>query len=85
MLVQSWDTASKEHQFANFSVCVTMGLTNKKIYVLDVRRARMDYPTLRRKAIELARQYKPHAILVEDASSGIQLVQDLKEQNIYSV
>jgi predicted phage terminase large subunit-like protein len=32
----------------------------------------------------LARQYKPDNILVEDAYSGIQLVQDLKEQKIYS-
>jgi predicted phage terminase large subunit-like protein len=85
MIVQSWDTASKDHQFANFSVCVTLGLKNKMIYVLDVRRSRMDYPTLKRTTLELARQYKPHAILVEDASSGIQLAQDLKEQNIYSV
>jgi len=45
----------------------------------------MDFPTLRRTAIELARQYKPHTILVEDASSGIQLVQELKQERIYSV
>ena len=85
IMVQSWDTASKDHNFADFSVCVTLGLKNKMIYILDVRRARMDFPTLRRTAIELAHPYKPHAILVEDASSGIQLVQDLKEQRIYSV
>jgi predicted phage terminase large subunit-like protein len=85
MIVESWDTASKDHNFADFSVCVTLGLKNKVIYVLDVRRARMDFPTLRRAAIELARQYKPNTILVEDASSGIQLVQELKEQGIYSV
>ncbi len=30
-------------------------------------------------------QYHPHTILIEDASSGTQLVQDLKEQNIYCV
>jgi predicted phage terminase large subunit-like protein len=30
-------------------------------------------------------RHKPHAILVEDASSGIQLVQELKEQRIYVV
>ena len=85
MVVQSWDTANKDHQFADFSVCVTLGLKNKMIYVLDVRRSRMDYPTLKRTALELARQYKPHAILVEDAASGVQLVQDMKEQRIYSV
>ena len=84
MIVQSWDTASKDHNFADFSVCITLGLKNKLIYVLDVYRARMDYPTLRRTAADLARQYNPHAILVEDASSGIQLVQDLREQRIFT-
>jgi len=85
MIVQSWDTANKDHQFADFSVCITMGLKNKIIYILDVYRKRMDFPTLRRTVIELDRQYKPHAILVEDAASGVQLVQDLKAQRIYSV
>jgi predicted phage terminase large subunit-like protein len=45
----------------------------------------MDFPTLRKTAIELAKQHKPHTILVEDAASGTQLVQDLKQQGIYSV
>jgi len=85
MIVQSWDTANKDHNFADFSVCVTMGLKNKMIYILDVYRKRMDFPTLRKTAIELAKQHKPHTILVEDAASGTQLVQDLKQQGIYSV
>ena len=85
MVVQSWDTASKVNNFSDYSVGITLGMANKKIYVLDLKRARMDFPTLRRASIELHNQYKPHQILIEDASSGIQLVQDLKEQGIYCV
>ena len=85
MLVQSWDTASKVNNFSDFSVGITLGLKDKKIYVLDMKRERMDFPTLRCAAIAAYQQYKPSVILIEDASSGTQLVQDLKEHDIYCV
>lgn len=85
MIVQSWDTASKVNNFADYSVGITVGIKNQKIYVIDVKRARMDFPTLRQAAIQAYQQYNPHYILIEDASSGTQLVQDLKEKSIYRV
>ena len=85
MVVQSWDTASKVSNFSDFSVGITLGIKNKMIYVIDIKRARMDFPTLRRAALAAYDQYKPNTILIEDASSGTQLVQDLKEQDIYCV
>jgi predicted phage terminase large subunit-like protein len=85
MIVQSWDTASKVNNFSDFSVGITLGIKNKKIYLLDIKRERMDFPTLRRAALAAYHQYKPKTILIEDASSGTQLVQDLKEQDIYCV
>jgi len=85
LIVQSWDTASKNHQFSDYSVCVTLGLNNKQIYLLDVIRERMDFPALKCAALAAHLKWHPHTILVEDASSGIQLVQEMKEQGIYSV
>jgi len=85
MIAQSWDTASKTQQFNDYSACVTIGLKNKALYVLDVFRARLDFPNLKRVVIEKHQQYKPHHLLVEDAASGIALIQELKEFNIYSV
>lgn len=85
LIIQSWDTASKVNNFADYSVGITFGVKNKKIYVLDVKRARLDFPGLRKAAIAAYQQYHPNTILIEDASSGTQLVQDLKEQNIYCV
>jgi predicted phage terminase large subunit-like protein len=73
------------NNFSDYSVCITLGIKNKKIYILDVKRARMDFPTLRKAAIAAYHQYKPNTILIEDASSGTQLVQDLKELDIYCV
>ncbi len=85
MIVQSWDTASKTHQFADYSACVTLGLKNKVLYVLDVYRARLDFPSLKRVVIEKYQQYKPNHLLVEDAASGVALIQELKMHQIYSV
>lgn len=83
--LQTWDTASKVNHFSDYSVGITLGIKDKKIYVIDIKRARMDFPTLRTAAIAAYLLHKPHTILIEDASSGTQLVQDLKEHNIYCV
>lgn len=85
LLVQSWDTASKISESAAFSVCVTIGIRNQKAYIVDVFRKRMEFPALKAEAIRLYQQYKPHSILVEDKSSGMQLIQEMKEVQMYKV
>ncbi len=85
LLVQSWDTASKAHQFADCSVCVTIGIKNQVAYVVDVYRARLEFPALKQAEIRLREQYKPNAILVEDKSSGTQLIQEMKDVGMYQV
>src|SRR5467141_1894007 len=47
-IIQSWDTANKDTELANFSVCTTWGLKNKRMYLLDVFRRKMDFPALKR-------------------------------------
>ncbi len=85
LLVQSWDTASKIGESAAYSVCVTIGIKNQEAYIVDVFRKRMEFPTLKAEAIRLYRQYKPDHILVEDKSSGIQLIQEMKDVQMYGV
>lgn len=85
LLVQSWDTASKMSESAAYSVCVTIGIKNQKAYLVDVFRKRMEFPALKAEAIRLYRQFKPHHILVEDKSSGTQLIQEMKEVQMYNV
>lgn len=85
LLVQSWDTASKTSESAAYSVCVTIGIKNQKAYIVDVFRKRMEFPTLKAEAIRLYRQFKPSCILVEDQSSGTQLIQEMKDVQMYSV
>lgn len=84
-IVQSWDTASKVSELSDYSVCVTIGKKGGKYYVLNVFRRRMEYPDLKRAVIEQAALYRPGTILIEDKSSGIQLIQELKREGLHSV
>jgi predicted phage terminase large subunit-like protein len=77
MVFQSWDTANKSTELSDFSVCTTWGRKNKKFYLLDVLRQRMDYPDLKRAVRSHADQFRPTNILVEDKASGTQLIQEL--------
>ncbi len=76
-IIQSWDTANKANELCDFSVCTTWGVKNGHYYLLDVFRARVEYPELRRKVKELSTRFNPTAILIEDKASGTQLIQDL--------
>ena len=76
-VVQSWDTASKEGVFTDWSVCITTRIINRKVYVLDVWRKKVEFPELRKAAIELAQRFQAHVMLIEDQSSGTQLYQSL--------
>jgi predicted phage terminase large subunit-like protein len=84
-IVQSWDTASKEGELNDYSACVTLLYQGGKIYLLDVLRARFDYPTLRYRAIAYAQSYRPDIILVEDAGVGTALKVELQNANLPAV
>jgi predicted phage terminase large subunit-like protein len=84
-IVQSWDSAAKASELADYSVCTTWGVAANMIYLLDVWRKKVDYPELKRGALALALQFRPNTILVEDKSSGIQLIQELAQAGIYGV
>jgi predicted phage terminase large subunit-like protein len=77
-IIQSWDTASKDGAQNDWSVCTTWMLVDKHYYLIDIVRGRYDYPRLKATAIELAQKYRPHNVLIEDASTGTALAQELK-------
>jgi predicted phage terminase large subunit-like protein len=84
-VVQSWDTANKSTELSDFSVCTTWGQKNKKLFLLNVLRRRMDYPELKRTVCENARTFSASNILIEDKASGTQLIQELIREGIYGV
>jgi predicted phage terminase large subunit-like protein len=83
LILQSWDTASKDGQHNDFSVGTTWGLKNGLSYLLDVHREKLDFPGLRTRVLELARRFNPERVLIEDQASGIALIQELQKLGFY--
>jgi predicted phage terminase large subunit-like protein len=77
-IVQSWDTASKITELSDYSVCTTWGVKDRKMYLLNVFRQRMEFPELKRRVRELADLWRASIVLIEDKSSGTQLIQELR-------
>jgi predicted phage terminase large subunit-like protein len=85
-LIMSWDCAAKEGAQNSYSVCTTWLIVDKRdYYLLEVTRGRFDYPRLRQTAITLAERFDPTAIVIEDASTGIALAQELKEAGRFRI
>lgn len=85
LIIQSWDTASKVTELSDYSACVTLGKRDGVLYVLNVIRKRLEYPELKRAVKEQAELYNPCTILIEDKSSGIQLIQELQREDLNTV
>lgn len=77
-IIQSWDTATKTDPNHDFSVCLTFVKKDNLHYLHDVWRGRVNFPDLRKKAIEHWHQYGAQTILIEDQGAGSSLIQDLK-------
>jgi predicted phage terminase large subunit-like protein len=84
-IIQSWDTANKPTELADYSVCTTWGLKGPNFYLLNVLRKKLAFPDLKRAVVEQDRLFRPEVILIEDKASGTQLIQDLIEAGLSRV
>jgi predicted phage terminase large subunit-like protein len=80
-ILQSWDTANKDTELANFSVCTTWGIKDRQLYLLDVFRQKLDFPELKRSIRELANRHQAKIVIIEDKASGTSLLQELRADN----
>lgn len=78
--VQSWDTAFKEKENNDFSVCTTWAITPNGYYLLDVWRKRVEFPELKKQCLVLNEIHKPNEILIEDKASGQSLIQEMQRE-----
>jgi predicted phage terminase large subunit-like protein len=88
-IVISWDTAIKATELSDYSVATVWGISWGGYYLLDVVRERLEFPALRRKVIEVYNQWFFATgiypiLLIEDASAGTVLIQDLRQRNIHA-
>ena len=84
-IVQSWDTASKAGELNDYSVCTTWLVDREDAYLIDVVRARLEYPDLKKRVRHLADEYKADAVLIEDKGSGSSLIQDLRTEGLHCI
>lgn len=77
-VIQSWDIATSTRDVADYSVCVTVAKQGRRLFVVDVFRDRLNYPNLKRKVVDLARDHGTQSLLIEKAGPGDPLVQELR-------
>jgi len=81
----SLDTANKAKEVNDFSVATIWGYADKKKYLLNVMRKRLEFPALKKEIIMQAKQHDVDTTLIEDRASGTQLLQDLKESGLFGL
>ena len=88
-IIVSWDTALSSSQLADYSACVVLLARRETIYILDVLRARLEYPDLKRTVLQHHHRWRHvasnYALLIENKGSGLSLIQDLRREEIYAI
>jgi predicted phage terminase large subunit-like protein len=88
-IIVSWDTALSSSQLADYSACVVLMVRGETIYIVDVLRARLEYPDLKRAVLEQHNRWRDVAsnypLLIEKKGSGLSLIQDLYREGIYAI
>jgi predicted phage terminase large subunit-like protein len=91
-VIQSWDTAFTKKQTSDFSACTTWGVfkhpnpetgvVQSNIILLDAIKERMEFPELKKRAMEMYRQFSPDAFIVEAKAAGAPLIYELRAMGI---
>jgi predicted phage terminase large subunit-like protein len=88
-LIVSWDTALSSNQLADYSACVVLLARKETIFILNVIRARLEYPELKRAVLLHHNRWRQvasaYALVVEKKGSGLSLIQDLRRENIHAI
>ncbi|WP_457939294.1 phage terminase large subunit [Mesorhizobium sp. 10J20-29] len=80
-IAQSWDTGGTAEPSSDFSVGTTWGYHDQKWHLLDLVRQRFDFPELKRRVLLEANRWRADMILIEQAGSGISLIQQLRHDD----
>jgi predicted phage terminase large subunit-like protein len=90
-IIQSWDTAFEKNNRADYSACTTWGVfqhPNKtgdmrpNIILLDAFKQRMEFPELKKMALELYQEWEPDTLIVEKRAAGAPLIYEMRKMGI---
>lgn len=76
-VIQSWDPAATDLPTSDWSACTTWGVLAGRFFLLDIYRARLQYPELKRQVIALRAKWHADHVVIERSSNGLALVQQL--------
>jgi predicted phage terminase large subunit-like protein len=88
-VIQSWDTAFTKNERSDYSACTTWGVfymnedrNDANIILLDALKERLEFPELKKRAMEMYQEWEPDAFIVEAKASGAPLIFELRSMGI---
>lgn len=88
-IIQSWDTAHDTKTSSDYSACTTWGVwyneqenNSPHVILLDAFKDRMEFPELKKVALDHYNDWKPDAFVVEKKAAGAPLIQELRNMGI---
>ena len=87
-VIQSYDTAFMKKETADFSAITTWGVfypapeMAANLILLDAWKGRLEFPELRRKALQDYKYWTPEMVLIESKASGLPLTYELRQMDI---
>ncbi len=89
--LMAWDTAFEANNRADYSACTLWGVFEMpdengvdqiNIILLNAFRDRMEFPTLKKRAIEEYKEWEPDSVIIEKKASGAPLIYELRAMGI---
>ena len=87
-VIQSYDTAFLKKETADYSAITTWGIfypdpdSPAHLILLDAVKDRLEFPELRKKALEQYKYWNPETVIVESKASGLPLTYELRKMGI---
>jgi predicted phage terminase large subunit-like protein len=90
-ILQSWDTAFEKTQRADYSALTTWGVfyqpddngvDQANIILLNAFRERMEFPKLKRTAVDEWKEWEPDSVIIEKKASGAPLIYEMRAMGI---
>ncbi len=87
-IIQSYDTAFLKKETADYSAITTWGVFREHeegpphLILLDALKDRLEFPELRKTALEQYRYWNPETVIIESKASGLPLTYELRKMGI---
>ena len=87
-VIQSYDTAFLKKESADYSAITTWGVfrlnedSEPNLILLDAYKERLEFPELKRKALEQYTYWNPETVIIEAKASGLPLTYELRKMGI---